>query len=215
MSYKQLYFCLLLLLLKGTFGLWRLGIQLWSENLLMVTLYPFVSVSTLSISSFSLTCVCSLSIYQRTIISYLSIYFAALNDPGSCILSWNLGSQRRGQPRVQLLLPSCSCQADLEQDQSHTWQHSRTSRMPADRNTSLALLEIPSRHHDMAQNPLGLLNMARLLFHLCAPNLRASAYHRNRHCLSLRAYAQSYPFLLFQSQIPCIQHSKFLCWWCF
>lgn len=119
-------------------------------------------------------------------------------------------------PLLKSRLSALGPAADLERDQSHTRQLSRSSRMPTDRNTSPALLEIPSRHHIMAQNPLGLQSMARLLFHLYGPNLRASAYHRNCHCLSLRAYTQSYyPFLLFQSQIPCIQHSKFLYWWCF
>lgn len=37
-------------------------------------------------SSFPLTCVHSLSFYQWMIRSYLSIYFAGLADPGSCIL---------------------------------------------------------------------------------------------------------------------------------
>ena len=102
----------------------------------------------------------------------------------------------------------CSCSSPVEgrspeRVSSGTGaRHSRSSGMPADSDTSRALLEIPSRHHITAQNPLGLLGTARLLFPLRAPTLRASAYHEIAtvcpygHVLKLILFYYSSPRLL-------------------
>lgn len=159
------YFSLLLFLLKGPLGL---GNAIEMRKIIKVHLHPFGFVSTLSMGSFSPTCVHSLSIYQWS--DLISAFI---------LLAW----------MIQVLVSPWA--------QNHTWQFSRCSRMATQRNLSLELLQTPSWHHIMATNPLGLLCMAQLFFHQCTPNLWASAYPKNHPCLSQRADALSYSFLLF------------------
>lgn len=174
MSYKQFYFSLLFLLLKGMPGLWRLGIQLWSQNLLMVTLYPFIFVSTLSMSSF-FPHLC-LFPWHLSVNNHILSQDVFSCPKRSCILSWNLPGRLC---RVISSGIGAMCSSSAEAADA------------ADRNPSPAPLETPSRHHIAAQNPLGLPSMSRLLFQLRVPNLWASAYHRNRHSLFPRACTSS------------------------